>query len=141
MKAIFVEFIGNTAVEFQVNILLQDTVAGKNLFYTSLSTTFLLICYCRVTNVKQRQKKKKNRDKMKTNLWLTFKKEQLCIGHKILSTLTLSIKFDFQATASTMNLELTLTIVICNVTITKRILFVILHALGKHLNKHINSFS
>lgn len=53
-----------------------------------------------MTNVKQRQKKKKKIEtKMKTNLWLTFKNEQLCLGHKILSSLTLAIKFDFQATA------------------------------------------
>lgn len=36
---------------------------------------------------------------MKTNLWLIFKNEQLCIEHKILSSLILAMKFDFQATA------------------------------------------
>lgn len=36
---------------------------------------------------------------MKTSLWLTFKNEQLCIGHKIVSSVTLAMKFECQATA------------------------------------------
>lgn len=36
-------------------------------------------------------------DEMKTNLWVKFKNEPLCIGHKILSSLPLAISFDFQA--------------------------------------------